>query len=280
VLRVLKKKNLVFFLAGLFFVLILFWQNGIISFAFYNDSIILRGDLETGYQPITEKNSETGYQIILEDDAGLLTEQEKTALIKEMQEITLYGNVAFVTIQRNEEVSTDRFIQNYYRKQFGEASGIVFLIDMDYRKIWIHSNGRIYQTVTSSYANIITDNVYTYASDREYYQCASIAFSQVLSLLKGEKIAQPMKYISNFCLAVVLAFLINYFIVMSYSKSKKSSQRELIHEIPMQFQLNHPKAQFIRQTKHYSPVSTRSSSSGGSSGGGGHSSGGGGGHSF
>lgn len=264
-LKLRIKREGLLFLAGMLIGLILFCQN---SFGVYASVIY--------------ENSDTGYQVIIEDEAGLLSEKEETILAEEMQAITFYGNVAFVTIEQNNYSSTERYIRNYYWEHFREDSGTVFLIDMDCRQIWIHSNGRIYKTVTSSYADIITDNVYTYASNRNYYQCASKAFEQILTLLKGEKIAQPMKYISNACLAVILALIFNYFIVMFYSRSKKPSQTELLAGIPMQFKLNNPKAQFLRETKRYSPVRSSGGhgSGGGRSSGGGHSSGGGGGHRF
>ena len=49
----------------------------------------------------------------------------------------------------------------------------------------------------NSYADSITDNVYTYASNRDYFSCAAKGFERELNLLKGQKIRQPMKYISN-----------------------------------------------------------------------------------
>lgn len=267
-----QKAQQEFLLAGVIWSLLLFWGNTFVVYA-----------------AVVYENPDTKYQIIIEDRADLLSETEEAQLAEEMQEITTYGNVAFVTIDQNPYSSAEQFIQNFYQEYFQVSSGTIFLIDMDNRKIWIHSNGRIYRTITKSYANIITDNVYSYASKREYYQCASRAFRQISTLLRGEKIAQPMKYICNACLAVVVAFLINYFIVMMYSKSKKPSDANVLMGIPMKYQLNHPKVQLIRETKRYSPVSSNSggrssggshSSGGGFSSGGGHSSGGGGGHSF
>ena len=261
-----RKKQLLYRVFGIFIGLLLIWKNGFLV------------DAAAVYE-----NPDTKYQVWIEDQANLLSEKEKTDLAEEMQEITNYGNAALITIDQNPSSSSEQFIRAYYREHFQEYSGIVFLIDMDYRKIWIYSNGRIYQTITNSYANIITDNVYSYASKRQYYECASKAFRQVLTLLKGEKIAQPMKYICNIFLALVLAFLINYFIVMMYSKSRKPSRTEGLTGIPMQYMINHPRVQLVRETKRYSPIRTSSGGSGGgrgSGGGGGHSSGGGGGHSF
>ena len=58
--------------------------------------------------------------------------------------------------------------------------------------------------------------MYTYASDADYYICAMKVYEQEYTLLQGRKIAQPMKYISNALLAVVIAVVINYIIVRVY----------------------------------------------------------------
>ena len=54
------------------------------------------------------QNPDTGFQIILEDDAGLLSEDELTQLSLEMQNITAYGNVAFKSVSCN-YLSASRF---------------------------------------------------------------------------------------------------------------------------------------------------------------------------
>lgn len=222
----------------------------------------------------------TGYSVYIDDEANLLTEAQCAELQAIMQDITAYGNVAFKTIDTNTYSSTESFISSYYRQLFGSSSGTIFVIDMDYRNIWIHSNGAIYNTITNSYADSITDNVYTYASNRDYFSCAAKVFEQELTLLKGQKIRQPMKYISNALLAIILAVIINYFIVKMYSRTPKASDNEILSGIFANNSFDNYQLQFTHTTKQYSPPS--SSSSGGSGGGGGgHSSGGGGGgHSF
>ena len=151
------------------------------------------------------------------------------------------------------------------------------------RNIWIYSDGSIYSTITTAYANVITDNVYTYASDKDYFTCANKAFIQEAALLHGRRISQPMKYISNALLAIAIAILINYFIVRQTSRVRKASDNEIVNGVFANNAFNNVSVNFIRQTRTYSPRSSSSSgSSGGHSGGGGGGghSGGGGGHSF
>lgn len=230
---------------------------------------------------ITYENPDTAYQVSIEDDADLLTDEQEELLSEQMEEITAYGNVAFKSVDTNYN-STETLAKEHYRDLFGTSSGTLFVIDMDNRNIWIFSDGSIYKTITKSYANTITDNVYTYASRSDYYGCASNAYNQINTLLSGRKIAQPMKYIGNALLALILALLINYFIVRVFSRSRKPSERELLQNIYAQCNVDAPHTDFINQSRVYSPPSSSSdgSSGGSSGGGGGGSSGGGGGHSF
>lgn len=216
-------------------------------------------------------NEETGYEIYIDDWADLLTPAEEKDLLAIMEPITAYGNVAFVSIDYNAYHSVESYAENYGYSHFRNESYTLFVIDMDYRKVCVYSDGAIYDTITKAYANTITDNIYSYASDAEYYECAYHAFDQINTLLEGRTIAQPMKYISNALLAVVLALLINYFLVMFTSRSKKVHDRQLLDGIYTKVDINNPTIQFLHQSRRYSPQS--------SGGGGGHRGGGGGGHS-
>ena len=229
---------------------------------------------------IEKLNEETNYKLIIEDDANLLDDEELIKLEDNMLGLTKYGNIIFKSINEN-SYSTESFVANYYHTAFGTESGTVFLIDMDNRIIYIFSDGDNYKIITSAKANIITDNVYTYASRGDYYGCASKAFEQVNILLDGGKISEPMRHISNVLISIVIAFLFNFIIVLATTKISRASGNELFKNCDISFSVNNINAKKTGVDRVYSPVS-ESSSSGGSSGGGGGggSSGGGGGHSF
>lgn len=226
------------------------------------------------------------YRVVLEDDAQLLDEEERQELAAAMEDITAYGNAAFKTIDSNDG-STESYARRYYMEQFGTDSGTLFLIDMDNRNIWIHSDGAVYKVITTSYANTITDNVYRYASYGDYYDCAAKAFEQIYALLEGHRIAQPMKYISNLLLAVILALLLNYGLVSFNARLRKPGRKELLGNAGNHFSYTKPEAFFTRESRTYNPVSSGGGSSGSRGGGGGSGggsrggrSGGGGGHRF
>lgn len=219
-------------------------------------------------------NPETGYEVVIEDDASLLSDDELAELESYMEPITAYGNAVFKSVSENSS-STRSYADRYYESQFGSESGTLLLIDMDNRYIYIHNTGAISYTITSSQSDIITDNIYRYASDGDYLGCASLAYEQLFQLLEGGRIAQPMKYICNILLSVILALLINYALVRFFTASKKPSTNQLLAGAYTKCELHNAHADFTHQTKTYSP---RSSSGSGSHGGGGGHSGGGGSH--
>jgi len=223
-------------------------------------------------------NLETNYKVIYSDDANLLSETEKQDLLKYMVNLTSFGNIAFKTINDN-PLSTQTYASNYYHELFSDESGTLFLIDMDNRYLYIFSDGKNYQIITNSKADIITDNVYKYATNQNYYLCAKVAYEQIYTLLSGGKIAEGMRHYSNFVIAITIAFTINFLLVLRFSrkKNKDNLKNYLIN-------VNIGDIEAIKCGSHrvYHPPND-SSSGGGSSGGGssgGGSSGGGGGHSF
>lgn len=221
----------------------------------------------------------SGYRVVIEDDADLLTDAEEASLAEVMEGVTTYGNVAFKSITSNNTTS-EAYAKSYYKNKFGTSSGTVFLIDMDNRNLWIFSDGAVYRVITKGYAETITDNVYRKASAEDYYDCAAEAFRQMNTLLEGDRIAQPMKYVSNAFLAVIAALLINFGVVTFFTGIRRTTDKELMSKAEKRFAITKPVPTFLHETKVYDPVSDSSGSSGSSGGGGGSSSGGGGGHSF
>ncbi len=222
-------------------------------------------------------NESTHYQAIIDDKANLLSDGEKTKLLDTMQSLTVYGNVAFVSINTNYS-STGIFAGNYYHNHFSTESGTIFVIDMANREIYIFSDGANYRVITSSKAYSITDNVYKKATSGDYYGCADMAFHQIKTLLDGGKILEPMRYTSNVFIALVLSFMITFFYIFFKSKTRKASLHDVVKNCDIVFNLGKVTTEKTGTHRVYSPQSDGSSSGGG--GGGGGSSGGGGGHGF
>ena len=132
---------------------------------------------------------------IIQDDADLLTYDEEQDLLSVMQGLCEYGTPMFWSTMASGDA--EQLAEDFYHARIGTASGTLLAINMNSRVITVFSDGDIYRTVTRSEANTITDKIYRYASAGDYSQCAQSAFEQIGRLLRGERIARPMKLISS-----------------------------------------------------------------------------------
>ncbi len=229
-------------------------------------------------------DKETNHTLLILDDANLLSDTEKDLLMSDMMPLLRYGNVVFLSVDQNESTA-DALARNTYHDKFQSTSGVLFLIDMDNREIILFSDGEVEKQVTADKEDSITDNAYRYASNGDYYTCASSVFQQVDKVLKGQKISEPMKYISNALIALTLGFFISFLFVWKHSDIKRASSQEIVKNCAVAFSVGAITATKIGQHRVYSPPSSSSSSGYHSSGGGGgfsggHSSGSSGGHRF
>jgi uncharacterized protein len=225
------------------------------------------------------RNNNTGYVVDINDKADLLTDSEEKSLLEIMTEITEYGHVCFLTEDNPSSYSATDIAKDYLDNNYFDESATVFLIDMYHREIIIDSTKTIGDRITPSYANTIADNVYKYAHEGDYYKTASEVFSSIGILMKGGKIAQPLKIISNVLLAIAIGFIVNFCIILSTYQIKPASFKEIINKTKKRIDITNFGVALINTKKTYSPQSSGSSSGGsrGGGGGGGHSSGG---HSF
>ncbi len=220
------------------------------------------------------ENDNSGYQILIDDAADLFSPGEEEELIPYMAKSSDGGFVMLVTTDHNEYGDADSYAGNYYRSLIPEESGILFLIDMDTRQLLFYSEGDYHNMLTGSIMDIIGDNIYRYATNGDYYSCAVEAFTEISDVLEGKRIAAPMKYISNACLAILLALILNYFFARIASSAVKPSDASIVESLFSRFTFSDPKVTFLHESKRYSPRSSGSGGSGGGGGGGGHSSGG------
>ena len=226
---------------------------------------------------ITYHNEASGFDAVIMDEADLLTDEDEQELLEIMKPNTEFGHAVLLTSDEYVE-STYYLAGSTYTEMYGSESGSIFVIDMYNRYLYIYSDGLVYKFITKSYANTITDNVYRYATKGLYRACAEEVFTQELKVLKGIRIAQPMKYVDNLLLALIGSLFINYMILRAQSRRDKATQKVMMESSKPYLALMGAKYTVRSLTKTYSPPS--SSSGGGGGGGGGGFSGGGGGHGF
>ena len=139
----------------------------------------------------SEKDQDDSYghqhEVVIKDDADVLTESQEAQLTETMKETARYCNVLCVTSNLMYK-STAYHAESAYKREFGTRDGVMFFIDMRNRQIYIYSYGEPYKIITKTNAYTITDNVYEYASEEKYFECANEAFKQINMLLVGEQI--------------------------------------------------------------------------------------------
>lgn len=222
------------------------------------------------------ENKESGYSAYIIDEEDLLTDEEEEALLYDhMKPITEYGGVSFVTTSSS---NAEKTTADFCYRLFNNDSGTTLCIDMGERRIAIMSSGAIYKTITKNYGNIITDNIYSYATMEEYYDCAAEGFDEMLIKLEGGRIAEPMRYISNLLLAVVFALVFNFMYVW-IKKGRASIDSEALIAAAAGAVIGTVVGKNL-VSSHKTRHSSGSSGGGGGGGGGGGFSGGGGSHSF
>lgn len=219
-------------------------------------------------------------EIIIEDYASLLTSEEKARLSVTMNRLTEYGNVAFITTSVSRG-TTDYFAMSQYNRLFGTESGILFIIDMGNRNVFIWTNGYIGSYITRGKARVITDNVAEYATRFQYYTCAAKAFEQAEKVITGGYIPQPMVYASNAVLAVIVGLVLNFLLLRALNRKKEMTSVKELNKFVVGVTRIHSTKRNIVRTKvvHFANSSGGGFRGGGGFGGGGHI-GHGGGHRF
>ena len=230
-------------------------------------------------------------RVIIEDGADLFTDEQEASLKEQLKGILPYGSAAIIT---NEEPnsSASALAEQRFREFFRDDSATLLMIDMYNRRIEIFSDGDIYRTVTRAKANEITDNIYTYATDGDYYMAAQKTFEQIETILAGGRITTPMKYATNAAFAIGIVLLINFIIITAQRKKKsvttltnalayeggrgKISAVQSVNAV----MTSQKKSRHVESSGGSSGGGGGFSGGGGGGGGGGFSSGGGGGHSF
>ena len=238
-----------------------------------------------GFEVRAAAEGTESYRVVSDDKADLLQSGEEYQLREKMQQVVQYANVAFhtVPVYGHDFSTVEDYAESYFARTFGRGkNGTVFILDMQLRKVCVFSDGAAYRVITKGRANSITDNVYTYASAGRYLDCATEVFSEILTILEGGRIAEPMKIVSNIFLALALALLVMFLIVRTVTGLHRPTAEEWQASSHTTFAAREPVVQHTGTTRRYDPPSSSSSGGGGHSGGGGGGghSGGGGSHSF
>ena len=149
---------------------------------------------ESGGGDYRETNAETGYTLVIHDEAGLLNGDETAEVAGAMRGITGEANVAFITYPADGDDGSDSAVkaQIWGDAVFGGQSRFtVFIIDMKTRHLDIYASAPLAGKLTPAVLNGIAENVYLYATREQYGQCAKQTFAQIRTALKDWEFTDP-----------------------------------------------------------------------------------------
>lgn len=114
------------------------------------------------------------------DMADLFTDEEEKQLSGQAQVLsdTMKMEAVIVTTGRiptPPRCSWTDFTWKAVSEPVPTTRGILFLIDMDNRELYISTNGQMIRYMTDSRINDVLDDVYNYAADADYYGAAAAA---------------------------------------------------------------------------------------------------------
>ena len=218
-----------------------------------------------------EEGLDSRYNIIIDDQADLLTPSLEAALVADMLPLTRYGCVAFYTTDTgwgSAEYKANEFLDTNFTTNRRGLSCTVFMIDMQKREIWIQSRGGMnsFRTrITASECYTVTDSTAVYATRRDYYGCASRTFRLMLDVIQGHTVPSPMRWICSAMLAAFIALIIDWRIVQKESVQERPEKQSDFYSA----RYTTATLEIVSEKLVKSKKTARSSDSGSSCGGGG-----------
>ena len=230
----------------------------------------------------------------LVDRADLLSELEEEELEARLDEISerQQADVVVVTVNSLDGKSAQDYADDFYDyNDFGvgvNKNGLLFLIDMDNRKMWISTTGKAIEIYNDKRIDAILDYTYDKISKKDYSGCAEQFIKYATYFAKkgrngGDTIISTSKMIKSSLICSSIATAI-FIIIGVCSHRKPQKNREASKYISKPLKLTEQTDQFldkhVSQTRRVesssssgesSGSSTHSGSSGTSHGGGGRS---------
>lgn len=123
----------------------------------------------------------SSFGCFIDDQAGLFEAEEKKVILTFLNGIypQHFGPTSVVTIDKNDYESTKDFAREYFNDNYETQDGLIFIIDMKYRTIFIYSRGEFATYVTDAKAEEIISQVAGDATNKEYFKCAKSAASLI-----------------------------------------------------------------------------------------------------
>ncbi len=181
---------------------------------------------------------DTGIKVY--DYADLLNEQQEKKLSEKANEILKNHNIdiAIVTVNATNGKSSMEYADDFFDYNpfgYGEkASGILMLINMEEREVWISTHGDAIKIFTDSKIESLLDEVYLGLSQKNYYKTGNDFLSKSeFFISKWEMVQKPLReqigVFGVFSSALFFGFGIGIFITFVLFISTKKNLSGKLH---------------------------------------------------
>lgn len=173
--------------------------------------------------------SATSVNAYIHDEADILTDQEESALERQLQSISeeYQVQVVVVTASSSMGIDPDTYVEVLYDRRaygFGQTrDGVLLMICMDPREYRILSNGLGADAISVSDIQSISDAIVPSLRSGDYARAIGIYAEKCDSLLKDHLVFDP---VSNLGIALVIGLVVGLIVALSLKGQLKSVHKQ------------------------------------------------------
>lgn len=220
------------------------------------------------------------------DFADLFTDSEEQDLYEKSSKFMDKYNMdlAIVTISKNDKSSEVVYADDFYDYNDFDSNGLLFLIDMDNRQIYMSTSGTAINMYNDNRIDYLMDQVFEYMTDKEYYE-GTMKYISLLSSLadkgyptSGESFVSDKTVILYSLIASFVITLIVMIVLISKNKLVRKANEAKAYLVNDSIKVDVVEERLVSTHTTKTKIehdsgggsSTHSGSSGISHGGGGH----------
>ncbi len=163
------------------------------------------------------------------DYADLLTTDEENRLRDYAKDFEQYEiSIIFLTTNNAQGKSSMNYSNDFYDTNHFRPDGVLFMIDMDNRNIYIDTVGK-YISMLENDIDYALDISYTYATDGEYYTCFQTMSEAICTEIENHEnpILGAFRFsIFTFLLAAVIAIIIVIILIVIHNQANNKTAAE------------------------------------------------------
>lgn len=205
------------------------------------------------------------------DYADLLTDREEQTLAEEAHSLDEKHGMDFVivTINDDEGMTSEDYAQDFYDYNAFRPDGLLLLINMDYRELWICGTGKGQYIFHDGQIENILDDIIGYASDDNFYGTAAefLKSADRIAVRATESaFSRNLRRIPFFLLGGMAIAGISLAIMVSKNKLRRTATEASAYKEDGGLRLTHRQDIFLRSAMTKTRIETSSGSSGGRGG--------------